>query len=67
MIDELRLAQLGAHLVLQLDDRLHGLVAQLQRLEHHVLGQLVGAGLDHQDGVGGAGHAQVERAGSHLR
>ena len=63
---ELGLAQFGAHLVLERDERLHGLVAQLQRLQHHVLGQLVGAGLHHQDGVGGAGHAQIEGAGGHL-
>jgi len=35
---ELGLADFGAHAVLQLDDRLHGLMAQPQRLEHHVLG-----------------------------
>ena len=29
--------------------------------EHHVLGQLLGLGLDHQHGVGGAGDHEVER------
>ena len=40
---------------------------QLERLEHQVLGYLVGAGLDHHDRIGRAGHAQIKRAGRHLR
>ena len=40
-----------AQLLLGLDDRLHGAVAGHDRFEDQVLGQLVGAGLDHEHRV----------------
>ena len=36
------------------------LVGDLERLEHRLLVDLLGAGLDHRDGLGGAGDDQVE-------
>ena len=37
-------------------------MAPLDGAQHHVFWQLVGAGLDHHDGVVGAGDGQVQRA-----
>ena len=42
-------------------------MAQLERLKYEILGEFISTGFDHQDGIGGAGHAQVEGAGRHLR
>ncbi len=42
------------------------LVAEHHGAEHHVLGQLLGLGLDHQDRVGGAGDDEVEGGVLHL-
>jgi hypothetical protein len=39
-----------------------GHLGELQRLDHDVLWHLVGAGLDHRDGLLGAGHDEVEVA-----
>ena len=47
-------------LLLEVDDRLEGAVAEQDGLGHHVLGQEVGAGLDHHDRVAGARDDQVE-------
>jgi hypothetical protein len=60
---------LPAGLLAQLADRVadapdHG-VAEEDRLEHDLLGQLVGAGLDHRHGGLRAGHHEVERAVLH--
>ena len=63
---ELGLADLLAHALLHGDKVLDAGVGELERLQHHVLRHLVGAGLDHQDRVGRAGHAQVQGAGLHL-
>ncbi len=62
----LRLAQRFTHLVLQIDHRLHGFVAEVQRFHHQGFGNFIGAALHHEDGVLGAGDAQIERAGIHL-
>ena len=54
----------------QLDDgvehRLEVLLPEHHGAEHHLLGQFLGLGFDHQHGVGGAGHHEVERALLHL-
>ena len=57
----------ACHLELQIDQRLNGLVSQFEGCDHHILGDLVGAAFDHQDGVRGAGDAQVEVGGFDLR
>ena len=57
----------GAHLILELDNALNGLVRQLQRFHHQFFFDFVRAGLDHDDGVGAAGDAQVQAAFRHLR
>ena len=49
-----------AELVLEVDERLEGLVAEQDRLGHHGLGQDLRAGLDHHDRVAGPGDDQVE-------
>ena len=49
-----------AELLLEVDDRLERAVAEQDGLGHHVLGQELGAGLDHHDRVAGAGDDQVE-------
>jgi len=49
------------------DGRLHLLVAEDHRAEHHVLGQLVGLGLDHQHGALGTGHHEVKLRSLQLR
>ena len=45
---------------------LQALVAEHDRVSHHVLGQDLGAGLDHHDGVSGAGDDEVELGLLHL-
>ena len=47
-------------LLLEVDERLERAMAEQDRLGHHVLGQDLGAGLDHHDRVAGAGDDQVE-------
>ena len=66
-IGVLGFAQGGTHLVLALDDALVGLLRQLQRFDHQGFVHFVGASLDHDDGVGAAGDAQVQAAFRHLR
>ncbi len=62
----LGLANLRGHVELHADDVLDGIVRQAQRLHHRILRNLVRAGFHHQDGVLGAGHAQVQGAVFHL-
>ena len=50
----------------RLDHRLEMLVAEHHGAEHHVLGQFLGLGLDHQHRVGGAGDDEVEGRVLHL-
>jgi len=52
---------------LQLDDGLDSLVTELDGTHHRLFVQLVGAGLDHHDGVFRAGDHQVKPAERHLR
>ncbi len=59
---DLVLAGLLAQLVLGLAEALDLGVRDVERVEDLGLGDLVRAGLDHQDRVGGAGDDQVERA-----
>ena len=70
MVGGLEVARLLGGALGQLDDRvdhrLEALVAEHHGAEHHVLGQLLGLGLDHQHGVGGAGDDEVELAVGHL-
>ncbi len=47
----LGLADLLAQLILQIDDRRQGAVAEHDRLGHDVLADDLGAGLDHHDRV----------------
>ena len=56
----LRLAGFGDQLIDGVDGDLHLLVAEHHRAEHHVLGQFLRFGLDHQHGVGGAGDDEFE-------
>ena len=56
----LGLADLLAQLLLEVDDRRERAVAEHDRLGHDVLGQDLGAGLDHHDRVARAGDDQVE-------
>ena len=58
-----RLAGLGGEFLDRLDRDLHLLVAEHHRAEHHVFGQHLRLGLDHQHGVGGAGDDEVELRG----
>jgi hypothetical protein len=46
----------------RLDHRLEGAMALHHGRQHHVLGQFLGLGLDHQHAFGGAGDDEVERA-----
>ena len=46
----------------RLDHRLEGAMALHHRRQHHVFGQFLGLGLDHQHAFGGAGDDEVERA-----
>ena len=59
-------ADLCSHVELHADDVLDGAVRQAQRFHHGILWNFVGAGFHHQDGVLGAGHAQVQGAVFHL-
>ncbi len=54
------------HLLLQINERLERLVAELQRLDHGVFGNFVGTALDHENGIAGASDAQVEVGIRHL-
>ena len=63
---ELRLANVLAHSLLQLDDVLEAGVSNAQRLEHHVFRHFIGARFHHQDGVFGAGYPQIQGAVCHL-
>ena len=58
--DFLLLADLLGELALQRAQLLDRCVRDVERVEDLGLGNLVGAGLDHQDGLLGAGHDQVE-------
>ena len=49
-----------AELLLDVDERLERAMAEQDGLGHDVLGQELGAGLDHHDRVAGAGHDEVE-------
>ena len=63
--EELRLALLlaavGLDALLELDEALDLLVAEQDGVEDDVFRQLVGAGLDHHDGIVGAGDGEVQR------
>ena len=61
-IVELGLADLGDHLVDELDLLLVLLVGLLNGLEHLVVGDLVGAGLDHDHLLAGGDHGDVQIA-----
>ena len=61
-IVELGLADLGDHLVDELDLLLVLLVGLLNGLEHLVIGDLVGAGLDHDHLLAGGDHGDVQIA-----
>ena len=54
-------ADLGAHLLDKVEDRLQLGLRELDGPDHDVFGQLVGARLDHQHGVTGGGNGQLER------
>ena len=56
----LGLAALALQLQLHVDELLDLLVGEAQRLDDDRLGDLLGAGLDHDDGVPGAGDDEVE-------
>ena len=58
--DDLGLADGGAHLILDVDERLQGAVAEEDRVGHHVFGDDRGAGLDHHDRVAGARDDEVD-------
>ena len=75
--DEIRVGLGGRHLQLGLadniseffldfDNSLVGLMAELYRPGHYILRHLTGAGLQHYDGLTGAGHNQVQLALFHL-
>ena len=55
-----RLAGLALELNLRGTQLLDRVVGDVERVEDLRLGDLVGAGLDHRDALGGAGHDQVE-------
>ena len=57
----LLLAAVGLDALLELDEALDLLVAEQDGVEDDVLRQLVGAGLDHHDGIVGASDGQVQR------
>jgi hypothetical protein len=50
----------------RIDDRLELAMAEHHRVQHHLFGELLGLRLHHHDGIGGAGHHQVEIALLHL-
>ncbi len=58
--DGLRLADGGTHLILNVDERLEGAMAEEDGVGHDVFGNDRGAGLDHHDGVASAGDDQVD-------
>ena len=57
---DLRLADLGGEIALKLAELLDRVMRDVERIEDLGLGNLVGARLDHQDRVLGAGDDQVE-------
>ncbi len=59
-VEPLRLAGLAAQILLRLAQLLDLAVGELERLEERVLGDLVGAGLDHRQAVLRADDDQVE-------
>ncbi len=63
----LGLAHRLPHLLLDGDYVLDGLMAQPERLQDDLFGHLVGAGLHHQDGLGGPCQPQVQETALHLR
>ena len=65
--DALGLADGLLELLLEVDDRLQGAMAEQDGLGHDVLGQEVRAGLDHHDRVARAGDDQVELGFLELR
>ena len=62
LIGELGLADLLDHLIDEGDDGLVGLVGGLDALEHDLVGDLLGAGLDHDDLLAGGGDGGVHLA-----
>ncbi len=62
VVGVLGFADLGSHLLLKGNQRLHRLVPHLERLDDDFFLDLLGARLHHQDGVFGAGHAQIQAA-----
>ena len=60
-VEPLRLAGLGAELLLRLAEPLDLAVGEVERLEEQRLGHLVGAGLDHREAVLRADDDEVER------
>ncbi len=60
-VEPLRLAGLAAQILLRLAQLLDLAVSEFERLEEHVLGHFVGAGLDHRQAVLRADDDQVER------
>ena len=61
-VEPLRLADLAGELLLRLADLDDLGMGELEGLEQHILGDLVGAGLDHRQAVLRADDDQVERA-----
>ena len=61
LVEPLRLAHLAAQVLLRLAELADLLMREVERLEEHVLGHLVGAGLDHRQAVLRADDDQVER------
>src|SRR5438105_10740340 len=60
-VEPLRLARLAAQVLLGVTQLANLAVGQLERLEEHVLGHLVGPGLDHRQAVLRSDDDQVER------
>ena len=65
--DALGLADRLAELLLEVDERPERAMAEQDGLGHHVLGQDLGAGLDHHDRVARAGDDEVELRVGELR
>ena len=63
---DLGLAHLGLQILLQLHEGLDLLVAEVEGLDHVGFQHFLGAALHHHQGVGGAGHQQVDVAVSAL-
>ena len=54
--------QILKDVLLVLDEIKHRLVAEVNGLDHVMLGKLLGSGLDHDHPMGGAGHHQIQIA-----